>query len=128
MSLFAKCIHWTTLHFLSNYIDYLNKCNYFENTKTVNALWNTNPKEAFNLDDLIGQLNLLAETSGLPESFRILTLFDKKFQSLWKPQNLRFEEYETILAGQKFKSHSIVVRCQFQQKTIDWLFQKARPI
>ena len=23
---------------------------------------------------------------GLPESFRILTLFDKKFQSLWKPQ------------------------------------------
>ena len=56
------------------------------------------------------QLNLLAETSGLPESFRILTLFDKKFQLLWKPQNLRFEEYETILAGQKFKSHSIVVR------------------
>jgi hypothetical protein len=42
----------------------------------------------------------LAETSGLPESFRILTLFDKKFQSLWKPQNLRFEEYETILASQ----------------------------
>ena len=41
-------------------------------------------------------LNLLAETSGLPESFRILTLFDKKFQSLWKPQNLRFEEYETV--------------------------------
>merc|ERR1712110_721598 len=26
------------------------------------------------------------KTSGLPESFRILTLFDKKFQSLWKPQ------------------------------------------
>ena len=25
-------------------------------------------------------------TPGLPESFRILTLFDKKFQSLWKPQ------------------------------------------
>ena len=36
--------------------------------------------------DLKLLLNLLAETSGLPESFRILTLFDKKFQSLWKPQ------------------------------------------
>ena len=46
--------------------------------------------------DLKLLLNLLAETSGLPESFRILTLFDKKFQSLWKPQNLRFEEYETV--------------------------------
>ena len=30
--------------------------------------------------DLKLLLNLLAETSGLPESFRILTLFDKKFQ------------------------------------------------
>ena len=39
--------------------------------------------------DLKLLLNLLAETSGVPESFRILTLFDKKFQSLWKPQNLR---------------------------------------
>ena len=46
--------------------------------------------------DLKLLLNLLAETSGLPESFRILTLFDKKFQSLWRPQNLRFEEYETV--------------------------------
>ena len=55
-------------------------------------------------------LNLLAETSGLPESFRILTLLDKKFQSLWKPQNLRFEEYETILPNQKLRSHSIIVR------------------
>ena len=36
--------------------------------------------------DLKLLLNLLAETSGLPESFRILTLFDKKFQTLWKPQ------------------------------------------
>jgi hypothetical protein len=43
--------------------------------------------------DLKLLLNLLAETSGLPESFRILTLFDKKFQSLWKPQNLRFVYY-----------------------------------
>ena len=60
--------------------------------------------------DLKLLLNLLAETSGLPESFRILTLFDKKFQSLWKPQNIRFEEYETVLPGQKIKSHSIIVR------------------
>jgi len=60
--------------------------------------------------DLKLLLNLLAETSGLPESFRILTLFDKKFQSLWKPQNLRFEEYETIIPNQKTKSHSIIVR------------------
>ena len=60
--------------------------------------------------DLKLLLNLLAETSGLPESFRILTLLDKKFQSLWKPQNLRFEEYETILPNQKLRSHSIIVR------------------
>ena len=60
--------------------------------------------------DLKLLLNLLAETSGLPESFRILTLFDKKFQSLWKPQNLRFEEYETVVPSQKLKSHSIIVR------------------
>merc|ERR1719483_2048342 len=60
--------------------------------------------------DLKLLLNLLAETSGLPESFRILTLFDKKFQSLWKPKNLRFEEYETIIPNQKTKSHSIIVR------------------
>ena len=60
--------------------------------------------------DLKLLLNLLAETSGLPESFRILTLLDKKFQSLWKPQNLRFEEYETVLPNQKLRSHSIVVR------------------
>ncbi len=60
--------------------------------------------------DLKLLLNLLAETSGLPESFRILTLFDKKFQSLWKPQNLRFEEYTTVLPSQKIKSHSIIVR------------------
>lgn len=60
--------------------------------------------------DLKLLLNLLAETSGLPESFRILTLFDKKFQSLWKPQNLRFEEYETVVPNQKIKSHSIIVR------------------
>lgn len=60
--------------------------------------------------DLKLLLNLLAETSGLPESFRILTLFDKKFQSLWKPQNLRFEEYETVIPNQKTKSHAIVVR------------------
>ena len=60
--------------------------------------------------DLKLLLNLLAETSGLPESFRILTLFDKKFQGLWKPQNLRFEEYETELAGGGPKAHSIVVR------------------
>lgn len=60
--------------------------------------------------DLKLLLNLLAETSGLPESFRILTLFDKKFQSLWKPQNLRFEEYETVIPNQKVKSHSIIVR------------------
>merc|ERR1719362_2305839 len=60
--------------------------------------------------DLKLLLNLLAETSGLPESFRILTLFDKKFQSLWKPQNLRFEEYETVIPSQKTKSHAIVVR------------------
>merc|ERR1719412_3445426 len=60
--------------------------------------------------DLKLLLNLLAETSGLPESFRILTLFDKKFQSLWKPQNLRFEEYETVVPNQKVKSHSIIVR------------------
>ena len=66
--------------------------------------------------DLKLLLNLLAETSGLPESFRILTLFDKKFQSLWKPQNLRFEEYETVIPGPPqgkglaAKSHSIVVR------------------
>jgi len=52
----------------------------------------------------------LAETSGLPESFRILTLFDKKFQSLWKPQNLRFEEYETVLPNRTVKSRSIIVR------------------
>ena len=52
----------------------------------------------------------MAETSGLPESFRILTLLDKKFQLLWKPQNLRFEEYETILPNQKIRSHSIIVR------------------
>ncbi|XP_071748623.1 uncharacterized protein [Lepeophtheirus salmonis] len=49
--------------------------------------------------DLKLLLNLLAETSGLPESFRILTLFDKKFQSLWKPQNLRIEEYETVISN-----------------------------
>jgi len=60
--------------------------------------------------DLKLLLNLLAETSGLPESFRILTLFDKKFQTLWKPQNLRFEEYETVIPNNKIKSHSIVVR------------------
>jgi len=60
--------------------------------------------------DLKLLLNLLAETSGLPESFRILTLFDKRFQSLWKPQNLRFEEYETVNPVQKTKSHSIIVR------------------
>ena len=60
--------------------------------------------------DLKLLLNLLAETSGLPESFRILTLLDKKFQSLWKPQNLRFEEYETVLPNQKLRSHSIIVR------------------
>ena len=70
--------------------------------------------------DLKLLLNLLAETSGLPESFRILTLLDKKFQSLWKPQNLRFEEYETVLPNQKIRSHSIVVRSvhalQFPQK------------
>ena len=60
--------------------------------------------------DLKLLLNLLAETSGLPESFRILTLLDKKFQSLWKPQNLRFEEYETCLPNQKLRSHSIIVR------------------
>lgn len=60
--------------------------------------------------DLKLLLNLLAETSGLPESFRILTLFDKKFQSLWKPQNLRFEEYETVIPNQKAKSHAIIVR------------------
>ena len=60
--------------------------------------------------DLKLLLNLLAETSGLPESFRILTLLDKKFAFLWKPQNLRFEEYETVLPNQKIRSHSIVVR------------------
>ena len=60
--------------------------------------------------DLKLLLNLLAETSGLPESFRILTLFDKKFQSLWKPQNLRFEEYETVLPNRTIKSRSIIVR------------------
>lgn len=60
--------------------------------------------------DLKLLLNLLAETSGLPESFRILTLFDKKFQSLWKPQNLRFEEYETVLPNRTVKSRSIIVR------------------
>merc|ERR1719323_2634797 len=60
--------------------------------------------------DLKLLLNLLAETSGLPESFRILTLFDKKFQTLWKPQNLRFEEYETVIPNNKIKSHSIIVR------------------
>ena len=65
--------------------------------------------------DLKLLLNLLAETSGLPESFRILTLFDKKFQGLWKPQNLRFEEYETVLPAPNprespLRSHSIVVR------------------
>ena len=57
--------------------------------------------------DLKLLLNLLAETSGLPESFRILTLFDKKFQSLWKPQNLRFEEYETVLPNRTVKSRYI---------------------
>lgn len=60
--------------------------------------------------DLKLLLNLLAETSGLPESFRILTLFDKKFQSLWKPQNLRFEEYETVLPNRTVTSRSIIVR------------------
>ncbi len=60
--------------------------------------------------DLKLLLNLLAETSGLPESFRILTLFDKKFQGLWKPQNLRFEEYETVLPNKTVKSRAIVAR------------------
>ena len=40
-------------------------------------------------------------TPGLPESFRILTLFDKKFQSLWKPQVLG----QYVFASEYFDLH-----------------------
>ena len=37
-------------------------------------------------------MNLLAErpgTEGLAQSFRLLTIFDKHFKSLWKPKDVR---------------------------------------
>ena len=44
-------------------------------------------------------------TPGLPESFRILTLFDKKFQSLWKPQVLG----QYVFASEYFDLHILVL-------------------
>ena len=34
-------------------------------------------------------LNLLAETAGLAHSFRILTVFDKHFQRLWRATDVK---------------------------------------
>ena len=114
--------------------------------------------------DLKLLLNLLAETSGLPESFRILTLFDKKFQSLWKPQvrkrqiiywrdvltimhtggndllkyssrlskiflfqNLRFEEYETVIPNQKERDHFSILLLQ-NKYLGHWTFPSLSPL
>ena len=45
-------------------------------------------------------MNLLAETGGLVQSFRILSLFDKHFQKLWKPENLK------VIKPKTFDHHS----------------------
>ncbi len=37
-------------------------------------------------------INLLAESQGLPESLRILALFEHQFAMLWEPNNIRLTQ------------------------------------
>ena len=43
-------------------------------------------------------INLLAESQGLPESMRILSLFEHQFRALWQPKNIRIIQRDTDLA------------------------------
>ena len=44
-------------------------------------------------------MNLLAESQGLPEAFRILSLFEHQFGMLWEPNNLRMFQKRPEMAN-----------------------------
>lgn len=52
-------------------------------------------------------MNLLAESQGLPDALRVLSLFEHQFSMLWEPENIRLMQkrvsYEHMVVEEEKK-------------------------
>jgi len=59
-------------------------------------------------------INLLAESQGLPEAFRILSLFEHPFGMLWEPENVRMMQKSPLLLDYEKKTTKVQLKDSYE--------------